>query len=157
VITVPKLGYSFNKKFDEAKTVRATGKEMRISFKDSVEICREIRGKRLSFAKNFLSEVIELKRAVPYRRYKKGLAHRRGLSKAYAGAYPQKAASHVLKLLENSEANAEFKGLDSERLFLKHIQAKRGRVIKGFIARAMGRATPHNTTTTHIEVWLDER
>jgi large subunit ribosomal protein L22 len=116
-----------------------------------------IRGKRLEFAKKFLNEVIELKKAVPYKRYKKGLAHKKGLFKAYAGAYPQKAATNILKLLENSEANAEFKGLDTERLFVKHIQAKKGRVIRGFIARAMGRSSPHNTTTTHIEVFLDER
>jgi large subunit ribosomal protein L22 len=154
---MPKLGYSFNKKFDEDRTVRATGKVLHISFKDSMEICREIKGKRLAYAKQFLNEVIDFKRAVPYKRFKKGLAHRRGLSKAYAGAYPQKAATYILKLLDNSEANAEFKGLDTERLFVKHIQAKRGRVVKGFIPRAMGRATPHNTTTTHIEVWLDER
>ena len=68
-----------------------------------------------------------------------------------------KAATYSLKLLENSEANAEFKGLDTERLFIKHIQAKRGRIIRGIIPRAHGRASPHNTTTTHIEVWLDER
>ncbi|MFQ5801063.1 MAG: 50S ribosomal protein L22 [Candidatus Hydrothermarchaeales archaeon] len=154
---MPKLGYSYNKKFDEERTVKATGKQLRISFKDSVEICREIRGKRLASAKRYLNEVIELKRAVPYRRYKKGLSHRRGISNAYAGAYPQKTASYILKLLENAEANAEFKGLDIERLFIKHIQAKTGRVIRGFISRAFGRATPHNTTTTHIEVWLDER
>lgn len=154
---MPKLGYSYNKKVNEEKTVRATGKDFRISFKDSMEICREINGKRLAYAKRFLTEVIEKKRAVPYRTHKKGLAHRRGLTKAYAGAYPLKAASHMLKLLENAEANAGFKGLDTEMLFIKHIQAKKARPIRGFLPRAMGRATPHDTTTTHIEVWLDER
>jgi large subunit ribosomal protein L22 len=115
---MPKLGYSYNQKFDEERTVRATGKELRISCKDSVEICREIRGKRVAFAKDFLSNVLEFKRAVPYRISKKGLAHRRGLKKFYAGAYPQKTASHILKLLENAEANAEFKGLEgAERLY----------------------------------------
>jgi large subunit ribosomal protein L22 len=154
---MPKLDYSYNKKFDEEKTVRAMGKDLRISFKDSVEICKAIKGKRLSFAKKFLNEVIDLKRAVPYRRFKKGLAHHKGLSKFYSGAYPQKTSEHILKLLNNAEANAEFKGLDMDRLFIKHINAKRARVLKGFIPRAFGRATPFNTTTTHIEVWLDER
>jgi large subunit ribosomal protein L22 len=154
---MPKLKYSFNKKVDEDRTVKATGKDLRISFKDSVEICREINGKRLAFAKKYLNEVLDHKRAVPYKRFKKGLAHRRGLTRAYAGAYPEKASTHILKLLLNAESNAEFKGLDTDRLFVKHIQAKLGRGIRGFIARAHGRATPHNTTTTHIEVWLDER
>lgn len=154
---MPKLGYSYNKKIDEERTVRATGKEMRISHKDSVEICRAINGKRLAYAKKFLQDVADLKVAVPYKRFVKGLAHRRGFTNACSGAYPVKAATHILKLLENSEANAEFKGLDTERLFIKHIQAKRGKIIRGIIPRAMGRATPFNTTTTHIEVWLDER
>ncbi len=154
---MPKLGYSFNKKVDEERTVKALGKELRISFKDSVEICREIKGKRLAYAKKFLNEVIEEKRAVPYRRHKKGLAHRRGVGRAFAGAYPVKAATNILKVIEGTEANAEFKGLDSERLFIKHIQAKKGRPLRGFLPRAFGRASPHNTTITHIEVWLDER
>ncbi|RMF90581.1 MAG: 50S ribosomal protein L22 [Methanobacteriota archaeon] len=154
---MPKLGYSYNKPVDEERTVRATGKEMRISFKDAVEICRELRGRRLAFAKEYLSDVIEMRRAVPYRHHNKGLAHRRGLKNACSGAYPKKAATHILKLLENAEANAEFKGLDTDRLFIRHIQAKKGRVLRGFIPRAFGRASPHNTTTTHVEVWLDER
>jgi ribosomal protein L22 len=49
---MPKLKYSYNKKFDEEKTVRATGKELRISFKDSVEICRS-GGKDLNLQKSF--------------------------------------------------------------------------------------------------------
>lgn len=155
---MPKLGYSYNKKVNPDRTVKATGKEMRISFKDSVEICTVLRGKRLAYAKDMLNKVITMKKAVPYRRFNGGLAHRKGLTGVTpAGAYPQKASTYILKLLENAEANAEFKGLDPERLFIKHIQAKQGRVIRGFIPRAMGRATPHNTTTTHIEVWLDER
>jgi len=154
---MPKLRYSYDRKFDEERTVRAHGKNLPISLKDSVEICRAIRDKRLSYAKRFLEEVLEKKRAVAYRRFKKGLAHRRGLQRACAGAYPQKASAHILKLLKDAEANAEYRGLDTERLFIKHIQAKKGRVIPGYIPRAFGRATPHNKVTTHIEVWLDER
>lgn len=154
---MPKLGYSYNKKYDADRTVRATGKEMRVSIKDSVEICRELRGKRLSYAKQYLQDVIDMKKAVPYMRNKKGIAHRKGLTRGFAGAYPQKTSTYILKILENAESNAEFKGLDTERLFIKHLQAKKGRTIKGFIARAFGRASPHNTGTTHIEVWLDER
>ncbi len=104
-----------------------------------------------------MNDVIAIEIPVPIKKFKKGVAHRRGLSKAYAGRYPVKAASKILKVLESAEANAEYKGLDTEKLFIKHISTQRGRVIKGIIPRAFGRATPHNEETTNIEVVLQER
>jgi large subunit ribosomal protein L22 len=121
-----------------------------------VEICRAIKGKKLEKAKEYLRRVIEGNRAVPFRRYKKGVAHRKGITKAYAGRYPVKAASQILKVLEDAQSNAEYKGLNVEKLFIKHIAARRGRVIEGIIPRAMGRASAFNTPTTNIEVILEE-
>ncbi len=142
---------------DEEKVARAIGRELRISPKSSVEVCRAMRKKGVEKAKAFLNDVIALEIPVPMKKFKKGVAHRRGLSKAYAGRYPVKAASKILKVLESAEANAEYKGLDTEKLFIKHISTQRGRVIKGIIPRAFGRATPHNEETTNIEVVLQER
>jgi large subunit ribosomal protein L22 len=156
VISVAKLGYSFRVE-EEEKIARAMGRAMRISPKWSIEIARELRGMKLEKAKRYLEDIIAMRRPLPLRRFKKGVAHRRGLVKAYAGRYPQKAAKHVLKLLESAQANAEYKGLDPERLFIKHIAAQRGPVIRGWLPRAYGRATPHNTPTTHMEVILEER
>jgi large subunit ribosomal protein L22 len=151
-----RIGYSF-KPDNEEKTAKAIGGELRISPKWAVEICREIRGKNLQDAKDFLEDVINMKRPVPLKRHKKGVAHRRGLTKAYAGRYPVKAAKKILKVLESAEANAEYKGLDTEKLYIRHIAAQRGRIIRGIIPRAFGRASPHNTLTSNIEVVLEER
>lgn len=153
---MPKLGFSYKVENDK-NIARAFGKEIRVSPKHCVEICRELKGKKLEYAKDYLQEVIDMKRAVPFKRYKKGIAHRRGLNKWHSGRYPVKAASHIMKLLESAESNAEYKGLNVERLFIKHIMAQRGRVIRGFIPRAMGRASASNTPTTHIQVTLEER
>jgi large subunit ribosomal protein L22 len=151
-----RYGYSF-KVEDEEKTAKAIGGELRISPKWSVEICRMVRGKRLDRAKDLLEEVASMKKPVPLRRYKKGVAHRRGLTKAYAGRFPVKAATGILKVLESAEANAEYKGLDTEKLYIRHISAQRGRIIRGILPRAFGRASPHNQTTTNVEVVLEER
>ena len=142
---------------DEEKIARAIGRELRVSPKSSTEICRAVKKKSVEKAKEFLNEVVEMKRPVPMKRFKKGVAHKRGLEKAYAGRYPKKAASQILKVLESAEVNAEYKGLDTERLYVKHISTQRGRVIRGIIPRAFGRASAHNEQTTNIEVILRER
>ncbi|MFQ6135816.1 MAG: 50S ribosomal protein L22 [Candidatus Hydrothermarchaeales archaeon] len=150
------LGYSYKPK-NEEKAAEAIGRELRVSPKHSVEICNAIKGMKVEDGKRYLKEVIELKKIVPFRKYKKGVAHRRGIRRWHTGRYPKKAASGILKVLESAEANAEYKGLDTDKLHIKHIAAKRGRIIRGFIPRAFGRSTPFNTPTTHIEIVLEER
>lgn len=149
-----KLNYSLKIKGENA--ARAMTRELRVSPKYAVEICRELRGKKLIFAKSFLEDVIKMKKALPLKSHMKGVAHRRGLSKAYAGRYPKKAAQRVLSLLKSAEANAVNKGLDLETLRILHIATKRGRIIKGYMPRAFGRATPCNTPTSNVEVVLGE-
>lgn len=153
---MPKLKYS-HKVPEERQVARAIGRELKVSPKKCLEICREIRGKNLNEAKEYLQRVTELKEAVPFKRHNKKIAHRRGLQKWDAGRYPKKAAARMLEILENAQANAEYKGMDVERLFVGHISAKRGRVFRGIRPRAMGRATAHNTLTTNLDVILEER
>ena len=150
------VGYSI-KLEDESKIAKAYGKELRISPKYSVEVCRELRGKKVSDAIRYLKEVIEMKRAVPFKKHKKKVPHKHGLVKACSGRYPVKVSKHILKVIESAIANARYKGLDEEKLYIKHICALRGRVIRGYIPRAFGRATPFNQETTNIQVVLEER
>jgi large subunit ribosomal protein L22 len=130
---------------------------MPISFKHAVEICRELKGKKIEDAKKYLEEVVEMKRAVPFRKHKKKVAHKTGLQKWYAGRYPQKAAKFILKVLRNLEANAEYKGLEMDRLVIIHAQAKKGRVIKRYMPRAFGRATPRFQQLTTVEFVAEVR
>ena len=141
---------------DETKVAKAMGYEMPISFKHAVEICRFIKGRKLDEAKRILEEVIALKRPIPFKRYKKKVAHKSGLEKWYAGRYPQKACRYILKVLRNLEANAEYKGLDVDKLVIVHAQAKMGRKIKKFVPRAFGRATPWFQQLTTVEFVAEE-
>ncbi len=130
--------------------------EFHISPKATREICRSLRGMRAKSAEAFLEDVIAMKRAVPFKRYRRNVAHRHGLVGADAGRYPQKSAKAVLEVLKNAMANAEYKGLESENLKIYHAGALKGRTIRGWMPRAMGRATPKNTETVSVEMILTE-
>jgi large subunit ribosomal protein L22 len=151
-----RVGYAYRPE-DETRAAKAMGYEMPISFKHAVEICRELKGKKIEDAKKYLEEVVEMKRAVPFRKHKKKVAHKTGLQKWYAGRYPQKAAKFILKVLRNLEANAEYKGLEMDRLVIIHAQAKKGRVIKRYMPRAFGRATPRFQQLTTVEFVAEVR
>jgi large subunit ribosomal protein L22 len=142
---------------DPEKTAKASGREIRVSHKHAREVCKTIKGMVLSNAKKYLNDVIEKRKAVPFRRFKKKLGHRHGLLKASAGRYPVKTAQQVLKVVEGAEANAENKGLDVDRLRIIHAAAYPGMKIKRYMPRAHGRSSPKYETTTHIEIVLDEK
>ena len=142
---------------DPEKTAKASGREIRVSHKHAREVCKTIKGMMLSSAKTYLRDVIEKRKAVPFRRFKKKLGHRHGLLKASAGRYPVKTAQQVLKVVEGAEANAENKGLDVDRLRIIHAAAYPGMKIKRYMPRAHGRSSPRYETTTHIEIVLDEK
>jgi len=155
---VPKWGYSIPEEaLDPEKTVKASGREVRVSHKSAREVCRTIKGMTLTQAKKYLREVIAKKKAVPFTRFKKKAGHRHGLERAYAGRYPVKAAKQILKILEGAEVNAENKGLDTERLKIIHASAYPGIKIKRYMPRAFGRATPKFETLCHIELALEEQ
>ncbi len=114
---MPKWGYSITQEeLDPEKTVKASGREVRVSHKNAREVCRTIKGMMLTQAKTYLRDVMVKKKAVPYKRFTKKLGHRHGLEKAFVGKYPIKAAKQVLRVLEGAEANSENKGLDTDRL-----------------------------------------
>lgn len=137
---------------DPDKTVKCAGRELKISPKAAVEICRTIRGMKISEAKTLLENVAKKKRPIAYRRYKKEVSHKSLPERWYAGKYPVKAANRILKLLGELEANAEYKGLDLENLRITHAASHRGRKIRGYVPRAFGRASPSFDTLTHVEL-----
>lgn len=148
-----RLNYSLT---PAGRSSRAMGLELHISPKHAREICRTLRGMRANSAKAYLEDVVALKRPVPFKRYRRNVAHRHGLVGADAGRYPEKAAKAVLAVLENALANAEYKGMESDKLRIYHAGTLKGRTIRGWMPRAMGRATPKNTETVSVEMILTE-
>lgn len=145
------VGYTVD--IDPETSARAIGRELSVSPKHSIVICRHIKGLKLERAKAFLGEVIELKSPVPDTRYGSS-GHRRG--KVGPGRFPQKAARQILKVLEGAEANAEYKGLVIDEMYIAHSAAHRGKAWEGRFPRARGRATPKIRETVNVEIILKE-
>ena len=121
-----------------------------VSTKHSVEISGYLRYKNTSFAKEFLEDVIALKKAVPFKKHKKNIGHRKG--KIAAGRYPIKAVQEVLNLLNSLEANAQNKGLNTESLYISSI-------IPNFAARPWhyGRQRRVKMKRTHLKITAEEK
>ncbi len=153
---MPRFGYSV-KDLDPDRTSLASGRDLRVSFKKMVELCAAIRGLKLDEAIKLLEDVIAKKRMIPFRRFRRKRAHHGSVNGHPAGGYPVKAAKELLKVLRNAENNAENKGLDTSRLYVKHAAAQKGMKIRKYIPRAFGRATPYFQELCHVEVALEER
>lgn len=154
MIVMGRFGYAFQN-YDNSKHVRASIREKGISHKHAREIAVALKGLSIEKARDYLNAVVSLQRAVPFRRYKKQVGHRSDPG-VMSGRYPQKAATEFVKLLDNLESNAEYKGMDLDRLKIINATVNRGVIIKRFIPRAMGRATPKNNVLTHVELVAQE-
>ena len=138
---------------DTDKTAKAYGYELHCSRKDSMNLAHVIRGMKTEGAKKYLQEIIDMKRPLPAVFHNRKRAHQKGIG---PGSFPQKAAKYMLKTLENAENNAEYKGFDVENMKISHISTYGGRVIRGIMPRAQGRATDKNTKTTNIKIIMEE-
>jgi large subunit ribosomal protein L22 len=139
---------------DPATTAQAYGRDMPCSPKSGRNVARAIKGMPVTRAKQFLEDVMELKTAVPFRVRVRKIHHRKG--GMGSGKYPVQTVKCMLKVLESAEANAEYKGLDKDRLVITHSTAYQGQVIQAYTPRAQGRATPHYNRLCNFEVVLTQ-
>ncbi|MBT3405705.1 50S ribosomal protein L22 [Candidatus Woesearchaeota archaeon] len=142
------MNYSFQG-YDDQHMARGLGVSYNISTKQSIEICNWIRGLNVEKAKLYLREVMEKKRAVPFKRYTDGVGHRKG--KIASGRYPIKSSERFLKLLESVEANAGYKGLNTSNLVIRHASAN-------LASRPYrhGRQSRRQMKSTHVEIVVEE-
>ena len=128
---------------------KAVGMALPISRKQSIMVCNFIRNKNVKLAKKLLAEVIDLKRAVPFTRFNDDMGHKAGMA---AGRYPVKACKNILKIVESAEANAQFKGLSTADLTIRHASAQKGPDTWHY-----GRHIRRRAKRTHIEIVLEEK
>lgn len=69
---------------------------------------------------------------------------------------PKRAAEPMRKLIASAAANAVVQGTNSESLMVKNVEVNKGIVMKRWMPRAQGRATPINKRTSHVLVTLVE-
>ncbi len=94
------------------------GRDLSISTKQAIEISNFIRGKSIKKSKILLQNVLDKKIAVPFRRFNMDVGHKSSIG---PGRYPQKSTREIMKLLDSLEANAQNKGLDINKLYIKTI------------------------------------
>lgn len=149
-----RYNYAFQN-YDSTRHVRASMREKKISHKHAREIATAIKGLNIEKARDYLQSVLEHKRCIPFKRFKNQVGHRTDPG-VMSGRYPEKAVTEVLKLLDNLESNAEYKGMDLDRLKIINATVHKGRLLKRFIPRAQGRTTPKNNVYTHVELVAKE-
>jgi hypothetical protein len=63
----------------------------------------------------------------------------------------------ISKLLKSAVANAKNKNMDVNKLFIESITVNQGPMLKRFLPRAQGRATPIQKKMSHLSVTLGEK
>ena len=154
MIDLGRYNYAFQN-YDTTRHVRAAVREKQISHKHAREIAVQIKGLSIEKARDYLQSVVNKQRAVPFRRYKNQVGHKSDPG-VMSGRYPEKSATEFIKLLDNLESNAEYKGMDLDRLKIINATVHKGVIIKRFTPRAFGRASPKNNVLTHIELVAKE-
>ena len=150
MIDMGRFGYAFQN-YDRTMHVRASAREKDISHKHAREVAVAVKGLSIDKARDYLLAVISKQRAVAFRRYKNQVGHKADPG-MMAGRYPQKTAKEFIKVLDNLESNAEYKGMDLDRIKIVNVTVHKGMLVKRFIPRAQGRATPKNNGLTHVEM-----
>ena len=70
---------------------------------------------------------------------------------------PWRSAPAVAKLVKSAVANARSKNMNVEKLVIESIAVDQGPMLKRYLPRAMGRATPIHKKMSHVTVVLGER
>ena len=150
------MGISYSVDADPEKTAKAMLRERHMSHKHSKEIAREIKGKTVAEAREYLEAVVAGERSVPFRSHNTGVGHRNDIDGWDAGRYPEKASRAFLDLLENVGANADHAGFESDEMTIAHVAAHKVGEVQGRKPRAMGRATAWNTPEVDVEMIVEE-
>ncbi len=136
----PKIAVAVKKKI-----AVVNGMGLRISTKQSVDICNMIRGKKVDNAIELLEEVVNYKRVVKMNTREVG--HKKGKG-VMAGRYPVTAAKEFIRLLKQLRANALVNEIEYENLviFCKANKASRPYRRSGTQAKR-----------THVTLMLEEK
>lgn len=134
------------------KSCKARGSNLRVHFKNTRESAKTLKNMSLRRAVRFLKNVIEKKECVPFRRFNGGVGRCAQAKqwKLTQGRWPKKSAQFLLQLLKNAESNADYKGLDVDRLVVEHIMVNRAPCLRRRTYRAHGRINPYMSSPCHL-------
>jgi large subunit ribosomal protein L22 len=142
----------------ESKTARAYFGSAPISLKYSTELCNQIKTRPVNKSIEYLKRIIAHEEYLPLKRYNKKVAHRKGnaVNGVKAGRYPEKVCNEFIKLLELAKSNADFKGLDAEKLLIIHAFANMGMNRFSYQSKGKIAGKARRRNATNIEVIVQE-
>ena len=135
--------YQYSFQGSEEKTAKAVGRDLPISFKQSIELCAFIRHRPVKQALHLLQDAIDLKQPIPFKRFVNGYGHKSGMG---PGRYVPTAAKNILQTINHAVKNAQQKNLGTE-LIIIHATAQQG-------SRSFhyGRQSRQKEKKTHVEI-----
>ncbi len=131
------------------KNVTALGRFIPISKKTGGEVARFVNGQKVDRAITYLEQVVEGKQAIPFKRRKKDIPHRKG--PIAAGRFPKKVSLEFIKLLKQIKANAQDKGLNEDNLVVIHAAAQKASKVWRY-----GRKRGRTRKLAHLEMIATE-
>ena len=112
----------------------------------------------LNKAEEYLKDVLDHKRCVPFSRYDHSVgrcsaAIQFGLTK---GRYPEKSVRIMLNLLKNAKANAETKKLNIEKTIIKNVLVNHATEGRRRTYRAHGSINAYCSSNCHVDIICEE-
>ena len=112
----------------------------------------------LNKAEEYLKDVLDHKRCVPFSRYDHSVgrcsaAIQFGLTK---GRYPEKSVRIMLYLLKNAKANAETKKLNIEKTIIKNVLVNHATEGRRRTYRAHGSINAYCSSNCHVDIICEE-
>jgi large subunit ribosomal protein L17e len=112
----------------------------------------------LTKAEEYLKDVLEHKRCIPYSRYDHSVgrcsaAIQFGLTK---GRYPEKSVRIMLNLLKNAKANGEVKGLNADKILIKNVLVNHATEGRRRTYRAHGSINAYCSSNCHVDIICEE-
>jgi large subunit ribosomal protein L22 len=150
------MGISYSVDVDPEESAKAMLRERSVSLKHSKAVARQIKGETVADAEEYLQAVVDEEQSVPFKQHNSGVGHRDDIDGWDAGRYPEKASKEFLKLLSNVSNNAEQQGFDADEMVIDHVAPHKVGESQGRKPRAMGRASPWNTTLCDVEIVVTE-
>lgn len=147
--------YSFQPEIS-SKSCQAKVAYLRTHFKNMREAANAIKGMKLEKAFQYLEEVRQHTRCVPFLRFNRGIG-RTAQAKQFGsqltkGRWPEKSVKYLEELLKNLKSNGLSKGLNPETLVIRHVQVNQAPCIRRRTYRAHGRITAFKSSPCHVEV-----
>jgi large subunit ribosomal protein L22 len=156
--------YKYSQKADVAKTGRAQGYDLDVSYKDLCNVCAALRHRNVAKARKILNDAIELKVPIIFKKFNTGVGHRSQIG-GRKGRFPKKECKAALLILNNAVANATKKGLDESLLCVQTACAYKQNVLPRYRRKWVGgaalgygkQAIRSDYVTARMELTVQER